>query len=180
MLWGQGQGGGPGGFGTGLYSLPKSRCLRALALHPSLLQSILGSEVFRSSVLRPSTCTGGRSLGEAGAWAGSQAEAEEKPGGSWASLWVSKESHSTDMLHSRGEGWCSSTVRASGTKGWPEEYLERAWVGVHPSAAEAGEPASPSDTGKSSSSHADVSATFQSHPVMAGGSGALTWLMLTG
>ena len=67
--------------------------------------------------------------------------------GSWPSLWVSKVSHSTDMLPSGGGG--SSRVRASGTKVCSlREYLERAWVHVHPSAVEAGEPASPSDTEK--------------------------------
>lgn len=52
--------------------------------------------------------------------------------GFWTSLWVS-----TDMPH--GEGG-SSTVRASGTEVCnPREYLERAWVHVHPSTVEAGE-----------------------------------------
>lgn len=53
------------------------------------------------------------------------------------------------MLHSREGG--GGVLLLSGPleqKCSPREYLECAWVGVHPSAVEAGEPASPSDTEK--------------------------------
>lgn len=56
------------------FYLPKSRCLRALALRPSLCRSIWALQKSSGQCLETQHVQG-----EAGAWAGSQAEAE-KPG----------------------------------------------------------------------------------------------------
>lgn len=121
-------GAGPGWGSVSLelgFSLPKCRCLRALVLRPSLCRSTRTLQKSSGQCLHTQPVQG-----EAGAWGDSLAEAVEKPSGPRCGC---------PLTCFMGRG-VSSTVRASGTKVCsPREYLERAWVHVHPSTVEAGE-----------------------------------------
>lgn len=158
-------GAGPGWdlrFGTGLLLAHKSRCLRALALH----SPVEASGLYRSlqgSVLRPSTARGGRSLGRQELGQALRLRPRRSLG-SWARCGCPKRAIPLTcfIVGGRVVFFYGQPLNQSAARG---NTFERAWVGVHPSAARL-EPASPSDTEKFLAVMLMWEfSSFQSHPV---------------